>query len=85
MLCKVTLGVFKAPFKLNVLFNIKLKLFKIGETIPNGNRLKNSFRWQRLEVTLIQSRTFCQIPSGDSRPTNCQVVSYGRQDYNVLC
>ena len=45
----------------------------------------NSFRWQRLEVTKIQCRTFRQIPSGDSSPTNCQVVSYGCQDYNVLC
>ena len=37
----------------------------------------NSFRWQRLEVTQIQSKTFRPIPSGDSRPTNCQLVSYG--------
>ena len=66
-------------------FNIKLKLFKIRGNNSQWKQLKNSFRWQRLEVTQIQSKTVRQIPSGDSRPTNCQVVSYGCQDYNVLC
>ena len=41
-------------------FNIKFK-FKIRDNNSQWKRLKNSFRWQRLEVTQIQSRTFRQI------------------------
>ena len=43
-------------------FNIKLKLFKIRANNSQWKQLKNSFRWQRLKVTQIQSRTFRQIP-----------------------
>ena len=64
---------------INILYDVRVSMHLISNlsclivSVGNGSRLRK------------YNLTFRQIPSGDSRPTNCQVVSYGCQDYNILC